>query len=155
MPIMGNTAKHQIWLWLVIALLCAAALGVFSSWHLSRTAFWYDESMQFWMSLGGDAFGPPQSLPGGFRDVVHQNALTNLAPGGFTIIMWLWLKFATSVVWQRALPFFFFLFGMTCLAWMGWTRRRSLPFVVFSSLIPACDPLLLDYASEVRAYSME
>jgi hypothetical protein len=157
-PITANTTKQPLWPWLTIALLCAfeaAALGVFASWHLSRTAFWYDESMQFWMSLGGDAFGPPWSPPGSFRDVIHQNAVTNLDPGGFTVIMWLCLKLATGVVWQRALPFVFFVFGMACLGWMGWTRRRSVPFAGFASLIPACDPLLLDYATEVRAYSME
>jgi hypothetical protein len=52
-PITANTKKQPLWPWLTIALLCAfeaAALGVFASWHLSRTAFWYDESMQFWMS---------------------------------------------------------------------------------------------------------
>jgi hypothetical protein len=158
MPIMGNTEKHQVWPWLAIALLCAVeatALGVFASWHLSRTAFWYDESMQFWMSLGLDGFGPPHTPPGRFWDVVRNNAIANLDPGGFTIIMWLWLKLATGEGWQRVLPFIFFLFGMACFGWMGWARRRSIPFAFFSGLVPACDPLVLDYATEVRAYSME
>ena len=153
-PIMENITKHR----LAIALLCAfeaAALGLFASWHLSRSAFWYDESMQFWMSLGLDAFGPPQVPPGSFRDAIRNNAIANLDPGGFTIIMWLWLKVATSGIWQRALPFIFFLFGMACFGWLGWTRRRSILFALFSSLIPAWDRLVLDYASEVRAYSME
>jgi hypothetical protein len=153
-----NAAKSQIWLWLALALLAAlevAALGIFSSWHMSRTSFWFDESMQFWISLGVAGFGLPQVLPGGLSDVIHQNASDNLDPGGFTILLWLWLKLGTGVVWQRALPFIFFLFGVVCLGWIGWTRRRSVPFALFSSLIPACDPLLLDYATEVRAYSME
>ena len=157
-PIMGNATKHQIWRWLAIALLCAlevAALGVFASWHLARTAFWYDEFMQFWMSLGLDGFGPPHTPPGSFWDVIRNNAVANLDPGGFTIIMWLWLKLATDEIWQRALPFIFFLLGMACFGWVGWTRRRSIPFAIFSSVIPACDPLVLDYATEVRAYSME
>ncbi len=157
-PIMANTIKHRLWPWLTVALLCAfeaTALGVFASWHLPRTAFWYDESMQFWMSLGLDGFGPPHTTPGGFRDVIRNNAIANLDPGGFTIILWLWLKLATGEIWQRALPFIFFLFGMACFGWLGWTRRRSILFAIFSSLIPACDPLVLDYATEVRAYSME
>jgi hypothetical protein len=141
-----------------MALLCAfeaSALGVFASWHLPRTAFWYDESMQFWMSLGLDGFGPPHSPPGSFRDVIRNNAIANLDPGGFTIIAWLWLKVATGEIWQRVLPFIFFLLGMAAFAWLGWKRRRSFLFAIFSSLIPACDPLILDYATEVRAYSME
>jgi len=153
-----NTVASRIWPWLALALLGAlevTALCVFCSWHLWRTTFWYDESMQFWMSLGVDGFGPPQVPAGGLRDVIHQNASANLDPGGFTIILWLWLKLATGAVWQRALPFIFFLFGMACFGWIGWTRRRSVPFAVFSGLVPACDPLLLDYATEVRAYSME
>jgi hypothetical protein len=158
MLIMGKIAQHSMRPWLAIALLCAveiAALGVFASWHLSRTAFWYDESMQFWMSLGLDGFGPPHTPPGSFWDVVRNNAIANLDPGGFTIIMWLWLKLSTGEIWQRVLPFIFFLFGVACFGWMGWTQRRSIPFAVFSSLIPAWDPLVLDYATEVRAYSME
>jgi hypothetical protein len=157
-PIMGNSTKRRLWPWLTIALLCAfeaGALGIFACWHLSRTALWYDESMQFWMSLGLDGFGAPQTPPGGFIGVIRNNAIANLDPGGFTIIMWLWLKIATGVIWQRTLPFIFFLFGVACFGWLGWTRRRSIPFAVFSSLIPACDPLILDYATEVRAYSME
>jgi hypothetical protein len=158
MPIMGKTAQHPMWPWLAIALLCTvavAALAIFASWHLSRTAFWYDESMQFWMSLGLDGFGPPHMPPSSFWDVVRNNAIANLDPGGFTIVMWLWLKLATDEIWQRALPFIFFLLGMACFGRMGWTRRRSIPFAVFSSLILAWDPLVLDYATEVRAYSME
>src|SRR5713101_407610 len=103
-----STAKNQIWLWLAVALLCTVeviALGVFYCWHLSRTAFWYDESMQVWMSLGVEAFGRRQARAGSFRDVIHQNAVTKLDPGGFTIIVWLWLKLATGEVWQRALRF--------------------------------------------------
>jgi hypothetical protein len=157
-PIVGNMTKRRLWPWLTIALLCAfeaVALGVFACWHLSRTALWYDESMQFWMSLGLDGFGAPQTPPGGFTGVIRNNAIANLDPGGFTIIMWRWLKIATGVIWQRTLPFIFFLFGVACFGWLGWTRRRSMLFAVFGSLVPACDPLILDYATEVRAYSME
>jgi hypothetical protein len=151
-----NTANSHLWPWLAVAVLGAfefAALGAFAAWHLWRTGFWFDESDQFWVSLG--SLGPPLSPLGSFRTVILANAVANLDPGGFTIIVWLWLKFATSEVWQRALPFIFFLLGMGCFGWLGWTRRRSIPFAVLSSLVPACDPLLLDYATEFRAYSME
>ena len=64
--------------------------------------------MQFWMSLGLDGFGPPHEPAGRFRDVIHSNAIANLDPGGFTVIMWVWLKLATGEIWQRILPFLFF-----------------------------------------------
>jgi hypothetical protein len=139
-------------------LLCAAALAAlaaFSAWHLRRTGFWYDESMQFWMSLGLDGFGAPHTPAGSFRDAIRHNGIANLDPGGFTVVMWLWLKLATGEVWQRILPLLFFLFGMGCFGWLGWTLRRSVLFAILSSLVPAAYPLLLDYATEVRAYSME
>lgn len=132
-----------------------AALGAFSVWHLLRTGFWYDESMQFWISLGLDGFAPPYSMPGSFRDVIRQNAAANLDPGGFSIILALWLKLGTSEIWQRTLPLLFFVVGLACFGWLGWTLRRSIPFAVLSSLAPTAYPLILDYATEVRAYSME
>src|SRR5262249_16380815 len=57
--------------------------------------------------------------------------------------------------WQRILPFLFFLVAMASFGWLGWTLRRSIPFAFLSSLTPAAYPLMLDYAAEVRAYSME
>jgi hypothetical protein len=132
-----------------------AALATFAVWHLRRTGFWYDESMQFWMSLGLDGFGPPHARPGGLKDVIRQNAIGNLDPGGFTIVLWIWLKLATGEIWQRMLPFVFFMFGMGCFGWLGWNLRRSIPFAALSCAVPAGYPLLLDYATEVRAYSME
>jgi uncharacterized membrane protein len=87
--------------------------------------------------------------------VIRQNAIGNLDPGGFTIIMWLWLKLGTGEIWQRLLPFLFFVGGMACFGWLGWRLCKSIPFAVLSSLVPAAYPLILDYAAEVRAYSME
>jgi hypothetical protein len=52
-------------------------------------------------------------------------------------------------IWQRILPFVFFVFGMGSFGWTGWTRRRSIPFALLCSLVPAYDPLVLDIATEV------
>ena len=142
---------------LAVALLCVpaiVALVAFADWNLRRTGFWFDESMQFWMSMGVDAFEPSMPL-GGFRDVIRHNAIGNLDPGAFTIIFWLWLKVTTAEIWQRILPFLFFLTAMASFGWLGWTVRRSIPFAFLTSLTPAAYPLMLDYAAEVRAYSME
>jgi len=140
---------------LACMLLSLSAVGVFAAYHLASTAFWYDESMQFWMSLGLDGFGPPHTQPGGFWAAIHNNALANLDPGGFTLILHTWLQFGTGAMWQRTLPFLFFLGGVIGLGWMGWSYTKSLPFALLCCAVPALFPLILDYSTEVRAYSME
>jgi hypothetical protein len=49
----------------------------------------------------------------------------------------------------------FFLGGVAGLGWLGWRWRRDVRFAVFSALAPAAYPMLMNYANEVRAYSME
>jgi hypothetical protein len=148
----------NFWYWLRVTLLTVAigaAIWRFATWHLSRTGFWYDESMQFWISLGMDGFGAPMTPRGTLSDIVTENAIANLDPGGFSLILGLWLTFSTNEIWQRALPLLFFAIGMVGLGMLAWTWRRSILFAVTAALIPAADPLLLDYSAEVRAYSME
>jgi hypothetical protein len=150
-------ARSDLGLWpkIALALLGCASLSVFAARHLQSTGFWYDESMQFWMSLGLDGFEPPRSPPGGFWAAIHDNAVANLDPGGFTLILRYWLRLATGEIWQRVLPFLFFATGLASLAWIGWTRRHSVLFAMACCVVPALFPLILDYATEVRAYSME
>jgi hypothetical protein len=141
-----------------VILLCiplVVALCSFAFPHLLRTAFWYDESMQFWMSLGADDFGPPFSAPGTLRDVIRQNAASNLDPGGFSILLHFWLQIGKGEIWQRLLPFLFFAISVGGMGWIGWTLRPSPLFALLCASVPALYPLLLDYATEVRAYSME
>jgi hypothetical protein len=140
---------------LALALPSLAALWAFSARHVANTGFWYDESMQFWMSLGVDGFAPPHSPPGGLRDAIHDNAVANLDPGGFTLILRYWLRVGTGELWQRVLPSLFFGLGMAGMGFIGWTHRKSLLFGLLCSIVPWAFPLILDYATEVRAYSME
>ncbi|MEZ0385629.1 MAG: hypothetical protein ACAI34_01080, partial [Verrucomicrobium sp.] len=74
---------------------------------------------------------------------------------GFSVILHYWLMVARDPVWLRILPLAIFLAGVLSLGWLGWRWRRSWRFAIFSALVPAAYPLLLDYANEVRAYSME
>ena len=93
---------------------------------------------------------------GGIRDVLADNARANLDPGGFTLLLRAWMAIGgPGGIWQRLLPFLFFTVGMGALAALAWTWRRSIPFAILSGLVPVCFPLLLNYSTEVRAYSME
>jgi hypothetical protein len=140
----------------VLAAAATAALVPFALWHLQRTGLWYDESMQFWMALGGDGFDAPLTPAGTVHDAIMSNAWGNLDPGGFTLALRAWMSLGgESALWQRALPLSLFLLGMAALAGLGWTWRRSVAFAALAGLVPALFPLLLDYATEVRAYSME
>jgi hypothetical protein len=144
------------WLWVTfLAVAITASIWPFATWHLSRTGFWYDESMQFWMALGLDGFGAPLTPRGALSDILKENAIANLDPGGFSLILGLWMTFSTNEIWQRALPLLFFATGMVGLGILAWTWRRSILFAVTAALVPAAYPLLLDYSVEVRAYSME
>jgi hypothetical protein len=131
------------------------AFFVFAVANASRLGFWYDESVQFWMSMGLDSFEHPFTPPKGLAFINFENARGNLDPGGFSLLLGLWFKIATSPEWARALPLIFHALGMAGLAGLGWLLRRNWAFAAFCSLVPAAFPLLLHEASEMRAYSME
>jgi hypothetical protein len=140
---------------LALGLVAAAALAWFICNSLQWTAFWFDESVQFYISRGLCSFGPPGQEPGGVRHVLKQNARDNLDPGGFSLLLHFWLLCGAGMAWQRALPLLFFLGGVAGLGWLGWRWRRDVRFAVFSALVSAAYPMLMNYANEVRAYSME
>jgi hypothetical protein len=138
-----------------LATVVVTALTWFSYKGLHWTAFWYDESVQFWISRGLCALSAPGQEPGGVRDVLRQNARDNLDPGGFSLFLHFWLLAGTGMAWQRAAPLLFFLAGVAALGWLGWRWHRKVRFALFSALVPAAYPMLMNYANEVRAYSME
>lgn len=140
---------------LIPALLAMGSLILFTDRESRSTGFWYDESVQYWISRGLDPMAPPLQPPGGIADVIKHNGLANLDPGGLSVLLHYWLKVDRSPAWQRLFPLLFFSSGLAAMGWLGWRWRRSLRFAVFSALAPAAFPMLLDYASEFRAYSME
>ncbi|MDR3466555.1 MAG: hypothetical protein P4M07_11475 [Xanthobacteraceae bacterium] len=154
-PTAPARSDSRPWWIVALALPGFASLAMFAARHLPSTGFWYDESMQFWMSLGLDGVGPPRSPPGGFWAAIHHNAVANLDPGGFTLILRYWLRLGTGEMWQRILPFLFFATGLAGVGWIGWAQRRRRLFAAACCAVPALFPLVLDYATEVRAYSME
>jgi hypothetical protein len=140
---------------MIVAMPGVLAVAAFASAHLSSTGFWYDESMQFWISLGSDGFSPPWTRPGDLKAMIHSNAVANLDPGGFTLLLRYWLRLGTAAWWQRLLPLLFAAAAMAGLGWIGWSNRRSVPFACLSAAVVSLFPLMMDYASEVRGYSME
>ena len=144
--------------WALAAVLAALLLGVltvFAQRNLPYTGLWYDEAVQFWLSLGLDPFTAPGGQPGGVVQVIRQNGRANLDPGGFSLLLHLWMRGGVSPAWLRLLPFGLFLVGLGAMARLGWVCRPSPSFAVFSAAVPLAYPLLLYHVTEVRAYTME
>ena len=57
------------------------ALAIFAARHIGSTGFWFDESVQFWMSLGEHPFAPPFTRSGRLADAIWSNGQHNLDPG--------------------------------------------------------------------------
>ena len=76
------------------------------SLNLFNESLWYDEAMQFWISFGSSS--DSLKLNSGIWEVVKLNQLYNHDPGGFSIILHLWLKFSQDLHWIRLLPLLFF-----------------------------------------------
>ena len=131
------------------------ALLLFAHGNVAYTGLWFDEAVQFWISQGSPPFAPPHPPPGGIVDVVRQNGRHNLDPGGFSLLLHIWMKLGRSPTWLRILPLAFLLAGLGAMARLGWVWRRSPLFSLFSAAVPLAYPLILYHATEVRAYSME
>lgn len=146
-----------------LPLLLLGMLGTGTVWafvrfaraNLDNIGIWYDEAVQFWMSRGEDPYAEPFTAPGRLIDAIHSNGLNNLDPGGFTILLRWWLHGGTGVAWLRTLPIIFFVIGAGALALIGWRRFRNVPFALVCGLVPTLYPMLLVFATELRAYSME
>jgi hypothetical protein len=144
------------WAGALLAAIVLGALAIFAWRSLPDTGFWYDETMQFWMARGVDGFAAPGTGGDGrLRSVIKHNARGNLDPGGFSLLLHVWLRAGADPVWLRSLPFGLFLGGLLAMAGLGWTWRRSLTFAVLGAAVPLGFPLLLYHATELRAYTME
>lgn len=125
------------------------------SQNLNSPNLWLDESGQFWMSKGLNHYSAPMQETKGIISVIQENQKYNLDPGGFTVILHYWSKISNSHIWLRTLPFLFFL-GTIYIFYLiaySWTRNRT--FSLLMCIIPTISPIIIQYAFEVRAYSME
>lgn len=117
--------------------------------------FWFDESGQFWMSRGQIHFSRPLTPEGNLAAVLWANRTANMDPGGYTVALHWWMLLGTSPGWLRSFSFIFFVVTMLSFAGLCylWTRNLLLSLIV--GLVPACAPLLTEFALELRPYSME
>jgi hypothetical protein len=143
------------WLGAGLAAILVAALAVFARANLPYGGFWYDEAVQFWISRGVDPFAAPGTPGGGVLAVMVENARWNLDPGGFTMLLSAWMGGGVDPAWLRLLPLGLLLVGLAAMARLAWVWHPSPAFGVLGAALPLASPLLLQHATEVRAYALE
>jgi len=115
---------------------------------------WFDEAGQFFISLGLNHYSEPNSLPGTLNEVLINNNKFNLDPGGFSILLFLWLKISTNYIWIRLLPFLFFISSVFLTIEIS---KKVYDFKnpwIYGFLLFAI-PQLVFRSIELRAYTME
>lgn len=149
-------ASRQNLLFLFAALLIVVAIASAATTSLSNPGVWFDESGQFWMALGLNHFSTPGSVPSGLSDLIRNNAAFNLDPGGFTLVLRLWMRsFGYSVESLRSLPFAFFVANCVLLIKICREMGIKSELSFLSPAILLINPLQLYYAFEIRPYSAE
>jgi hypothetical protein len=124
--------------------------------HLGSPNLWFDESAQCWLSLGLHHYTAPFAPSGGLADIVRHGRTMNTDPGVFTILFRFWMTvFGFAPVAVRAFPYLFFSL-IPAIIVASLLRHRVSPLcAALAGSIPLGFPMLLNYATEVRAYSME
>lgn len=131
------------------------AIAVLGRRAVRSESYWFDESGQYWMSLGQTHFAPPGTHPGGLSDILAANAAANLDPGGFTLLLRLWLE-VFPVALLRLLPLFFGLLVVVLSVMLVRTVTDSATGVAaLAASLVLLSPLLQEYSFELRAYTME
>jgi len=124
--------------------------------HLGSPNVWFDESGQFWLALGLHHFSEPLAEPGGWRQILEFGRVLNSDPGGFTALLRGWIfSFGASPLSLRSLPFLFLVLTVLIIGLSA--RRAGSPWmlVVLAASAPLGYSMILHYATELRAYSME
>ncbi len=123
--------------------------------YLGSPNLWLDESGQFWFSKGLHHFVAPLTPEGGFDKILEYGS-QNSDPGAFTVLLREWMHiFGTSPASLRSLPFLFLV--LTCTVIVAAALRCGVHpvFAALAGAIPLWFPMLLFYATEIRAYSMD
>jgi hypothetical protein len=122
-----------------------------------QSNFWYDESGQFWISLGLDHITEKFTAVASFSETVLYNQRINLDPGLFTFLLRYWiLAFKGSSVSLHTLPFIFFVSFLLITTGLNFKNLKHNKFLSFISIgIIFLYQDLLYFAFELRAYGME
>jgi hypothetical protein len=141
---------------LLLAVLILFPVGRFALRDLDSPNLWFDESGQYWLARFQHHYMAPGSPDGGLSQFVEHSRLFNSDPGGFTLLLKAWIGlFGSSPTALRSLPFVFFLVAMVIL-YMG-SRSLGAPptWSIFGPALLVANSMMLHYATEIRAYSME
>lgn len=137
---------------LVLLLTAVVLLAVH---NLGYPGVWYDETVQIWIAQGVFPLGPVGETVGGWRDVVRMNRRANLDPGGFSLWLRVWSKAGFGLAWLRLSAYIFFLVTAVLLACWARELTSSASAACLAPFILLAYGLVLSFAFEIRAYSME
>ncbi len=148
-----NHLKDNKWLWLSFY---AIILSVVIFRNISNSGIDHEEAGQFWMAKGLNHFSDLGEPDGNISELINNNRIFNLDPGGFTLLLRFWTGiFGNSIVSLRFLPFLFLLISAV-------TFRSLLNLFSFNKWIVNLSPLLfllskdlISFGFTVRAYSFE
>jgi hypothetical protein len=139
-----------------LLILLLAAVVLLAVHNLPYPGVWFDESVQIWIAQGAYPLGPLDGETlGGWRDVVRMNRYTNLDPGGFSLWLHVWTKGGLGLVWLRLSAYVFYLVMAALLARWALELTGSSVAACLAPFIPLAYGLVLSYAFEIRAYSLE
>ncbi len=131
-------------------------LFVMVSTNISRNPYlWFDEAGQFWISKGLNHYSSPLQVPKGLSDVITNNAIYNLDPGGFSILLHFWAEISNSYLWLRILPFLFFIGTIVSFIYLSYRWTRKINIALIMGFLPFLFSSIVSMGFEIRAYSME
>ena len=159
-PLLARPAPASPTAKLVAAIAAIGLIGLplfaLARHHLASPNLWFDEAGQFWLARGLHHFSAPNSAAGGWDNFVDFGRVFNSDPGLFTLLLHGWMAvFGTTPLALRGLPFFLFLLTPGTIYWAARRIGAAPLLAVFAASLPLGFPMLLHYATEIRAYSME
>jgi hypothetical protein len=144
---------NKFFFYSIVALLFLSLIAI--SQNLFTPYLWFDEAGQFFMSKGLNHYSDPLSVENGLSQVIENNGLYNLDPGGFSILLHYWAKLSNHHVWLRLLPFLFFLGIAISFIYLSYLWLKNKNIALFMGFIPILIPWVMSMGFEIRAYSME
>ncbi len=140
---------------LLVCIVGGIILIYFVKIGLLNSNYWYDETGQYFISCGLNHYSPPLSPGHGIMEVINNNRYYNLDPGGFSVILYYWIKIKNAPIFLRLLPLVFYFLALFCAYKLcrkeGFNKINSFMVVVTLSMIP----IVYNNATLLRAYSME